>query len=156
VPIVIAGKTICKICGKVIENNDDIIAFPPIISNSKDPLYLFHDAAFHLKCFNSHPNANRMRTVWDQANQRTRPLKCEICTQLLHYSEDFLPLGLLSSDPNNPLFHFNYMIFHKHHLTQWPELSNVYNLLLKIPKESWGGNILENLIQEISKWVKQT
>ncbi len=153
-PIVLGGKSICRICGKVIESNQDITAFPPIISNIKDPLYMFHDAAFHSQCFQSHPLSRKMELVLDQATERTKPLRCVICGNVMHYEEDFISLGLLSSEPDSPIFPFNYFLFHRNHLKQWSELKRVHSFLAALSDDKWAGKGAEMVLAELSNAIQ--
>lgn len=62
--LIIYGKTVCPICGNVIKEGQEVIAFSPFILNELDPLYFFNDAAFHTQCFYSYPAASKAQTVY--------------------------------------------------------------------------------------------
>ncbi len=76
--IIIAGKTVCILCGKRIERGDDITSFPAFLPNTHE-LGRFSDAAFHRSCFEKSPERDavmdlyeRYRAIWDS---RPRDLK---------------------------------------------------------------------------------
>jgi hypothetical protein len=42
--LVIRGKTICHLCGRVIKEGDAIESFPPLVVDAADPLAAFSPA----------------------------------------------------------------------------------------------------------------
>ena len=53
--LLIRGKSACPLCGKVISENDEVVATPALLK-STHPLAAFSDAAFHQECFAAHPD----------------------------------------------------------------------------------------------------
>ncbi|HTQ49960.1 MAG TPA: hypothetical protein VMJ12_04555 [Candidatus Acidoferrales bacterium] len=49
--LIFRGKSKCKICGEVIDQNDDIVATSHFIADRKDSLWPYSDAPFHKRCF---------------------------------------------------------------------------------------------------------
>ena len=48
--VVIAGRSHCLLCGRIIERSNDAIATPPFLRQSHR-LARFSDAVFHRECF---------------------------------------------------------------------------------------------------------
>ncbi len=51
--LILRGQTVCRICGRIIENGEAAIASPHFIGDINDELYQYSDAAFHTSCFMS-------------------------------------------------------------------------------------------------------
>lgn len=49
--VIIEGKNKCKICGLSMSSIEELVAFPRLSIDEKDPLYYFDDGVFHKKCF---------------------------------------------------------------------------------------------------------
>jgi hypothetical protein len=49
--LLIRGRTECALCREVIEGEDDIVATSRFITDPKDSLWPYSDAAFHRRCF---------------------------------------------------------------------------------------------------------
>ena len=76
--LVIPGKSVCHLCGAVLQEHDEVEAFPAFLPPSHE-LGDFSDAVFHSKCFEADPRAQdvralyrRYREIWDS---RPRDLK---------------------------------------------------------------------------------
>lgn len=48
--LTILGKSICPICGKTLQQDDEIWGLPPI-SNTSHPLWEYFDAGLHKSCY---------------------------------------------------------------------------------------------------------
>ncbi len=53
----------CKICGKKLEDRNNLLLFPPFGSNENDPLRFFSDGAFHHDCVAKHPLGARVQAL---------------------------------------------------------------------------------------------
>jgi hypothetical protein len=69
--MIIRGKTICPLCGRVLAEDDEVVSFPAFLRPEHE-LGAFSDAAYHLQCFEVHPRAGevsalyqRYREIWD-------------------------------------------------------------------------------------------
>lgn len=49
--LIFRGKSKCSICGKVLAEQDDIVATTHFIEDDSDPLWRFSDSAMHRECF---------------------------------------------------------------------------------------------------------
>lgn len=69
--LVFLGRTICVICGKEIENDPDIFAFPAFLKAGHH-LTMFSDAAVHSRCLATSVDGQeavelyrRFREIWE-------------------------------------------------------------------------------------------
>ena len=69
--LIISGKSTCQLCGGVLAESDDLIAFPGFLPAAHE-LFVFSDAALHRRCFERDPRAApvnalyaRFRTIVD-------------------------------------------------------------------------------------------
>ncbi len=58
--IIILNKSICRICGQVIMEGQEVAGFPSLIYSEDDPLLFFSDAGFHEECFMKHPDKDKV------------------------------------------------------------------------------------------------
>ena len=72
--LVFPGKTTCGICDQVIQDDDEIVAFPAFL-RPDHKFWKYSDGAFHDHCFNESPDREavervykKFRDIWD-----TRP-----------------------------------------------------------------------------------
>ena len=146
--ILIFGKSKCSICGAVIQDGQEIVSFPPFVGNELDPLYLFHDTAFHEECFRRHPLAETASLLIREMQVKTAPnnRRCAVCTQAISDPDDYFTLGHLVSDKDHALYPFNYAQFHSSCLPQWEQRAYVTDLLSALQASGkWKGGSL--------KWV---
>src|SRR2546427_3362411 len=80
-PILIRGKTVCSLCGRVINEGEEVTMFSAFIPNELDPLLIFHDGAFHAGCFRRHPLSAEADRRCNESLERTGPghRKCTVC-----------------------------------------------------------------------------
>lgn len=50
--LIFLGSSTCEICGKILEEGDEIKGLPPM-SNTEHPLWKHFDAGFHKACYDS-------------------------------------------------------------------------------------------------------
>ena len=69
--LIIRGKSTCPLCGRVLEENADVVSFPAFLK-PEHRLGEFSDAAFHRQCFEMDPRSaevsplyERYRKTWD-------------------------------------------------------------------------------------------
>lgn len=152
--LIFLGKSKCSLCGMVLEEGQDITAFPAFVSNELDPLLLFNDAAFHRECFNNHPLAKeaetRRREIGERLGSGNR--SCVVCKRQIMDPDDYLAIGHLTADPFHPLYRFNYTQAHLSHLKDWVDLPLVYELLTNLKESSgWRGRSLDYLLADLRK-----
>ena len=147
--IVLRGKSKCSICGKVLEEGQEIVMFSPFVSNEMDPLWMFSDAAFHASCFQEHPLAKDALKRSEELMKHTGPGNhtCVVCKEEIKDFDDYFALGHLLSDPAHPLYRYNYLRAHRSHLPQLPELSQLSKLVADLKDSgTWGGPALDRLL----------
>ncbi len=119
-PFLMPGRTVCKICGKPIEKESEALGLGPIVVNELDPMRLFHDCVFHRRCVEDHP-LGPAAIHWNQIMSRIRLAPCSACGGSIDRLEDLLPGGLLTSDPDSPLYRFNCLPFHMTCIEMWED-----------------------------------
>ena len=79
--LIFPGKTKCPLCGRFLDECDDIVAFPAFVRFDHE-LGSFSDAAFHRECFDRHPKADdvralyaRYRAIWDSRPKDLKTLE---------------------------------------------------------------------------------
>jgi hypothetical protein len=150
--ILILGKTKCPICGAVMQDGQKTVSCPPFVGNELDPLYLFHDAAFHEECFRRHPLAETAGMLLREMQAKTAPRnrRCAVCEQPINDPDDYFSLGHLVTDKAHALFPFNYALFHRSCLPKWSQRAYVKDLLIDLQASGkWQGESLEWILDRL-------
>ena len=63
--LIIRGKSICPICGRVLNESDALLATPAFLK-STHRLARFSDAAFHQECFLASPEHEEVERLWER------------------------------------------------------------------------------------------
>jgi hypothetical protein len=152
--IVIRGKSTCVICGKILQEGQELVCFSPFVGNELDPLWEFSDAACHEICFREDPRAKEAQSRYEELRSRTSPgnRSCVVCKQQIMDPDDYFSLAHLTDDPENGLYRFNYKQAHRSCLPRWSELSQVLDLLKALKaSETWRGPALDYWISELEE-----
>ena len=64
--LIFLGSTECALCGKILQQGDEIYSLPPI-GDKKYPLYEYFDAGLHKQCFEN----------WDKKEEVLSVVKVE-------------------------------------------------------------------------------
>jgi hypothetical protein len=64
--IIISNQSICRICGRVINDDEEVVGFPRLVYSEDDRLHFFSDAGFHRQCFLNHPDKDK---VWERLKE---------------------------------------------------------------------------------------
>ena len=79
--MIVEGETTCPLCGRVLENGQDVIGFPAFLPAGHQLARLFSDAAFHRACFEADSRAeqvsdlhSRYRRVWEERPRKLKTL----------------------------------------------------------------------------------
>ena len=64
--LIFRGLTECALCGKTLQEGDDVTALPPI-ADTQHPLYKYFDAGIHKQCFEN----------WDKKEEVSKIIKVE-------------------------------------------------------------------------------
>jgi hypothetical protein len=154
--IIIRGKSKCSLCGAIIQEGQEVVAFPPFVPNELDPLWIFNDGAFHADCFYSHPLASKAQTRYKEIKAHTGPGNrlCAVCKKQIKDPDEYFTLGHLTGDESHPLYSYNYMQAHQSCLPEWPELPYLYEQVEKLMHSgTWEGRALERLLADLIRAV---
>jgi hypothetical protein len=76
--MIVRGQSRCHLCDRIMGLFQRVTGFPAILG-SDHPLHHFSDAIMHKACFDAHPDAQRMRGLYDRwlrvVDGRPRDLK---------------------------------------------------------------------------------
>jgi hypothetical protein len=150
--LILSGKTKCPLCGKAILATDKIVGFPAAFPNENDPLHIFHDAAVHEQCLNSHPLKLAAERRMAEYRQKTGPgnRRCYVCGKEILKPDEYTGLGHLTDDPTLTASKYNYAHFHRSCFKVWPERTHVLSLLEDMVKTgAWRGPGLSLMIKDL-------
>ncbi|MHC4741189.1 MAG: hypothetical protein ACYS8Z_04730 [Planctomycetota bacterium] len=138
--IVILGKTVCGICGRVIFEEDKCTSFSTFVNNEKDPLFFFNDAAFHTECIKKHELGScaikRQNELWKLADPQKRD--CFICQKSIDDPDEYFSFGFLPSEEFYEMLPFRKC--HRGCLESWRELQETYEKLAELQESGkWDG-----------------
>jgi hypothetical protein len=152
--LIILGASTCAVCNHTLHTQEDLISFPPFVPNTRDLLYVFHDAGFHKACFDAHPLADaalarlellRLPADWDDH-------RCAVCEQTINHPDDLFTLAGLASSAADPLYAYHALQLHQTCLPGWDALQQVVTLLdERQASGTWGGSALIRLQQRIEQ-----
>jgi len=116
--------TICPLCGRPIQKDDDPVLFPAFVANCLDPLVLFHDAVVHRVCLDSHSLGREATRRSQEVIARCGPgeRKCVVCGKEITDPDDFFGTGYLAPE-YSPIGDFNYLHLHRSHFIDWSRAS---------------------------------
>lgn len=150
--LLIYGKTVCSLCGRVIEQNEPTCSFPPFVVNESDPCFVFSDGAFHEACVHKHKHgADALRRI-DEWASRVGPgkRKCVVCRLEVVDPDDYLLFEHLSEREGDPLRAFNYTHLHKSCLPRWEIRPRFVELAsAALASGFWEGPYLARLLSEL-------
>jgi hypothetical protein len=150
--ILVRGSTRCPICGEIIAENDPATAFPPFVSNERDPLFFFSDAAFHERCLDDHPDGAAARKLAAEVREHSEPDQriCVVCGEPIRDPDDFLGFGYLIGDNELAASRFNYTQLHRSHIGRWADLPAALTALEQLRDSgNWQGDWLAKLVGEL-------
>lgn len=154
--IIVAGRTICRLCGKPLSKGEQMVAFSPFILNEVDPLFQFNDAAYHDDCFRRHPLATLCLATFDEVRDKFGPgNRCAQCqSEILHPDECFT-FGCLTSNVNSSLRKYNCVQLHRACLPKWEPLEMAYAELVKASNDgTLVGPGVRRLLAELEKQLR--
>lgn len=154
--ILFTNVTPCPICSRKLKEEEQVWLFPAFVPNAKDPLYPFNDAAFHLSCLKEHVLGNKALELADQFILKTRPENriCSVGGNGIQKPEDYLFIGLLTSNNKEELYACNFTTLDRNNLEKWTDRDRFVTLAFRFRDEDqWGdlstGNYLDSLIESI-------
>jgi hypothetical protein len=150
--IIIRGMP-CRICGHAMEERDELVGFPPFVTNASDPLIFFSDGAFHEECFNAHPLAEAVVERLEEGRRAAKPWPptCRVCGQTVTDHNDLFGTGHLSANPDDPLCEFNHVFAHESCVREWTRREALERLLkAAIASGEWTGGHPEDLLRRMA------
>jgi hypothetical protein len=154
--MIFENKTKCPLCGEVLSSKDELEMFPHFVGNVKDSLFIFSDTAVHLSCLNKHPLRDMVLFFKNKYNSYL-PLKnskCIIDGELIKEPRDIIFFGLLTSNENEELFKFNFLLLNKKNISKWHDKDKFITTANNFNQQGkWGNltefNLLDFLIKEL-------
>jgi hypothetical protein len=126
--------------------------FSPFISNEADTLWFFSDGVFHEDCLHKHTNGTRALALHAELLKRNSPPNrfCWITGTLITDPDRYLSTGVLTSNPSDPLYRFNFAQFDRAALMNWSERKTLEALLVEALSEGrLKGKGIEWLLRQI-------
>ncbi|MFT3823156.1 MAG: hypothetical protein QM731_04515 [Chitinophagaceae bacterium] len=155
--IVFEGLSKCPLCNEVLDKENEFMLVPPVISNTKDELFLFSDAGIHVECLDRSENRNKLLYHIQQYHELLSRAKLKSIAdgEQAGDGRDMLLIGLLSSNEKEELSEFNYTVLNLNKLKQWEDYDRFIDVAGKFLSEGkWGGyagyNYLEKIMQQIA------
>jgi hypothetical protein len=134
---------------------DDVVSFPPLFYNQRDPAWVLNDAGVHRACLVEHGLAHRaLQKLQDFADHRGRPKVCVVCGQSITDPDDYFSTGPLSDGPDDPLQAVSWIEAHLSDLPRWEGTPELVRVLEESSRSSeWEGDVLERLVARVrSVW----
>lgn len=148
--------TKCPICGKVLNERDVVIAFPPFVPNIKDQLYLFSDQGCHKNCVNNHPLGSVAIKLSNEFLFETRPDNriCKISGSVISIPDFYFFTGLLTSDQNEPLYRYNFITMDRRSIKLWDKREDLLRELISFKesgkwKDLYGTGYIDKIIDDL-------
>ena len=154
--IIFEGYSKCPICTKVLDRGKEFTAFPPLISNTRDKVYLFSDAGVHVDCLNEHPTGQLALFYRNEYHKSFESNRCVTDGLAIEDPRNILNFGLLSSDTTEELSTFNFLKLNTLNIAKWRQREAFLQVADKFIKEGkWDGfmgfNSLERLMGELKR-----
>ena len=113
--------TPCKLCGLPLDENREIDGFLHFVANAADPLWPLSDGAFHRECLEKDALGRQAMEFAGIARRRIDPGNriCCIDNKPVANPQDYLFIPLLTSDPNEKVFKYNFLTFNRNNIGKW-------------------------------------
>ncbi len=137
--IIIRGKTVCKLCGNVIQEDQNVLSYPEFTYSDIDPLAVFSGGVFHQDCVIQHELKEKLFERFKKIEEGYFSKICVISNEKLnlsnvHHPDNHIYLGHLVDDKSSPLFRYNYCHINKRYFEFWDEKSDFLNYLKELAK----------------------
>ena len=133
----------------------DLLGFPALFYNQRDPASILNDAVVHQACLRQKDYGGRALAQLDDANaHRTLPKLCDICGRSIDLPEDYFATGPIGEEVGSPLSDFSWLQMHHACLRSWDrraEFESAVSLVSRSPE--WEGDVLERLLAEVNRIV---
>ncbi len=136
--LILRGKTRCWICGQILDERDEVVAFPAFIGNRNDPMYPFSDAAVHSNCLASHPFAEDVSRRLAASKGPHAAKDCFICKRQITDPDDWYTLPTLWNVTDDVLKTVSGAQFHTSCIRTWARREEIGNRLVMLyGNEKW-------------------
>ncbi len=137
----------CAICAQPVASSNEAVLFPPFCANKADPLYILSDAVIHEACGECDPRVGHVKQRLEEAKRKTSDRRCLVCGETITDYEDYVAFGFLIDDHDHPLYRYNYVQFHRMHLSDWNALQSAISHIEELDaSEGWMGDSLKQLL----------
>ena len=155
--IVILGKTRCALCGRLLLEDEDVVSFPPLFYNQRDPAWVLNDAGVHRSCLVDNGLADRaLGKLREFDEHRGRPKICEVCGEPITDPDDYFSTGPLGDGPDDHLQAVSWIEAHLSHLRRWERTPELVKVLEETSRSAgWEGDVLERLVARIRSVVDE-
>ncbi len=119
--LAIIGVSRCGVCEELVTSSDELVQFPPFVSNEADRLYFFSDSTFQQKIVENHELGAWAVSFLNEFESVSGPQGrlCAHCGfQILDFRDCF-SIGVVSSSIASPLAFFNNVQLHVSHIRLW-------------------------------------
>ncbi|MEO5564412.1 MAG: hypothetical protein ABIR18_13280, partial [Chitinophagaceae bacterium] len=96
--IVFLNSTICKLCNKILKEDEELYSFDAFVANANDPIFLYNDECFHRDCIEKDSLGKTAIGFADESRNKFMNKHCIIGNNLITNSDDHLFISLLTSD----------------------------------------------------------
>ncbi|MBO9632239.1 MAG: hypothetical protein J7578_03920 [Chitinophagaceae bacterium] len=121
--LILEGYSTCAICNQVLDKDRAYIGTPATTSNMLDDLFQMNDCGIHVDCLDAHPLKEKLTNYLERLNQLF-PFDQQTCIvdgQPITNISDFFCTFLLTSDPAEALFKFNYLVINQKNIPKWKD-----------------------------------
>ena len=155
--IVILGRSRCVLCGRLLLEGEDLVSFPPLFYNQRDPAWVLNDAGVHRSCLVEHGLADRALTKLREVEEHRRlPKVCVVCGHSISSPDDYFSTGPLGDGPDDPLQAISWIQAHLSHLPGWERTPELIEVLEETSRSAeWEGDVLERLLARLRSVEEQ-
>ena len=150
--IVILHSSICRLCGRVLRQGEEVTSFPAFAVSIADPHFDFPDDAFPTDCLTkANGGLGVVQRVEDWfANVGPGKRRCQVCGKEVTNPDDYILIDYLTNRESGPLSKYNYTHLHGSCVAQWQRLPEFTSLVRQaIAEAHWNSAYLSKLVVEI-------
>lgn len=136
--IIITGKTTCRICSKVIAEEDLFYSFPAFVLNTLDPVYYYNDCGCHINCL-GHDSVGLLALKMAKLfTFQISPINriCSITGEKITKQDEHFFVEMLTSNSKDILFKYNFIHLNKTQIRNWAERFVLIEAVMKLQKEN--------------------
>jgi len=142
------NKKLCTLCKRIV-NGNNTISLPNFIQNKKDDLYILNEAVIHVDCIPNFGHKDKLHYILGEMKKNTAPKdqQCIVDGTFSENFDDMLSLGLLSSNPSEDIYMYNFLNIKKSNISLWDNQERFVRILKELKtSNSWLSDSSFNLI----------